>query len=410
MERTWKMQLASCGLCLTLLFGCGWKDEGDWPEIDFTPGTSSSTAPSAPPAAGPNLSPPPVSPPPSPPAPPSPPGSPPPPPSPPAPPGPPAPPSATQQPDYSGYVHKGPFLPGTEVVLKQLDASLNPTGLEETVVVTDPLGGYTVPLAFRSSLVELTATGRFYNEVLDTEPADPLTLGLINDFSNLPFGNINLLTTLSRSRIRHLMGGGMAFENARDQAEAEVKKMFGCYVEFQKFAATDLAREELAPFFLLLASGTLIQKNSVSEITTRIAAIESDLETDGELSDPSLRSNLKQAQNTVNGYGMFLNLYDRYADLGLTIAQQNHSHRYRHFEDGCAPAPMTLFSDTFDSDTGWTLGPESSITGGVLTVGGTVGASAPFLYPPGLKVPAFDPFIFKLTLGNSFVPRDRWTA
>ncbi|MEO5971365.1 MAG: hypothetical protein ABIQ95_15680 [Bdellovibrionia bacterium] len=103
--------------------------------------------------------------------------------------------------NVTGHVQKGPFSQGTNIIIQELDNALIPTGLLYSTSTTDYTGTFAVASNLKSSMVEVVATGYYFNEVSGELSASPLTLRVYEDLSVSPHINVNILTSLAHDRI-----------------------------------------------------------------------------------------------------------------------------------------------------------------------------------------------------------------
>lgn len=124
--------------------------------------------------------------------------------------------------DYSGGVQKGPFVLGSTVTVATLDATGNPTGQQFPTQTTSDLGEFEVSVP--TGPVSIEGSGFYFNEVTGELSAGNMTLRAID----VPPGAgvrstfVNIVTHLTFNRVKVLLGQGMPFEDAIDQAELEL--------------------------------------------------------------------------------------------------------------------------------------------------------------------------------------------
>jgi hypothetical protein len=120
-----------------------------------------------------------------------------------------------------GAVEKGPLVIGSNVDVSELDSSLNPTGRVFHTTTTNNLGAFSVPVTLSSPYVEITANGYYYDETAGSLSVAPLALSALASVSGDTTIDVNVLTQLIEPRVRALVSGGMGFDSALSQAEAE---------------------------------------------------------------------------------------------------------------------------------------------------------------------------------------------
>jgi hypothetical protein len=126
--------------------------------------------------------------------------------------------------DVQGRAFKGPFLPSSSVDLYVLDSDLNQTGLTFSGTVTDESGAYYIANVPVDGAVELIVEGYFFNEVSGQLSNDKITLKALTEQTGTI--NVNLFTTISMRRVRHLVSTGMSVQGAKEQALQELASHF----------------------------------------------------------------------------------------------------------------------------------------------------------------------------------------
>lgn len=120
-----------------------------------------------------------------------------------------------------GYAQKGPFLPGSRVTIIGLDERLYPTGdtfLSETY---GPLGEYDAG-SLAPGLYQVEVSGRTRAES-GSGPEITLRAIAAADEEGLVTASVTAITHLTTPRIRQLVRDGMDLDDARLQAEAELR-------------------------------------------------------------------------------------------------------------------------------------------------------------------------------------------
>lgn len=126
-----------------------------------------------------------------------------------------------------GVAQKGPFLPGSRVVVAELDTALRSTGVTYTTETFGPLGEFETR-ALEGSLYQVDVTGPVVHEynVGDVEPVI-LRAIVAPDVRSSVAGSVTVITHLTTPRLRVLVAEGMALEAARLQAETELRTTLG---------------------------------------------------------------------------------------------------------------------------------------------------------------------------------------
>jgi len=123
-------------------------------------------------------------------------------------------------------VAQGPLVSGSIVTAHDVDASLTPlpgVALSAYKISTN-LGVFTAS-GVPASTVELTATGNYFDSVLNATSTVPVTLKSYVTSGDISW-NVNILTTLAYQRIKTRVNTGETFLVARQKAENEVLNIF----------------------------------------------------------------------------------------------------------------------------------------------------------------------------------------
>ena len=140
-----------------------------------------------------------------------------------------------------GSVQKGPFVKGSDVVLKETSAegNLEPTGREFTTKTINDDGNFEFDsLELESQYVLLSAEGYYIREIGSERSNCILHLNAASNLEKRSTANINLLTHFEYKRVLKLVKEGKSFSEAKRQAATELMNAFG--VEVPKKAAEDL--------------------------------------------------------------------------------------------------------------------------------------------------------------------------
>ncbi|HYG39343.1 MAG TPA: hypothetical protein VD908_12015 [Cytophagales bacterium] len=221
----------------------------------------------------------------------------------------------------NGSVQKGPFVSGSTITIQELkDTTLSPTGKTYITSTTNDFGKFFLESKISSGYIELISQGYYFNEVSGQISDGPLTLsGLVKTSETLDV-NINILTTLTKDRIKYLMSTeNKSFEDAKIQAEKEVLKAFGIVESIPNgFESLDISKNTEGDAILIAISSILQSLNSVGELSEIISKINLDLKEDGILSNGLIQI-LKENESNIQGINIRNNLLARYSSLGLSI-------------------------------------------------------------------------------------------
>ena len=123
-----------------------------------------------------------------------------------------------------GYIQKGPYNNGTSIYIYELNNDLSPTGRTYNTQIENTYGMFSFnSIILNTNKIKIEASGYYFNEVLGKLSDAPLTLYALSDISNNNGINVNLVTSLEKSRIEYLMSNSISFPNAKNQAQKEMK-------------------------------------------------------------------------------------------------------------------------------------------------------------------------------------------
>ena len=224
-----------------------------------------------------------------------------------------------------GYVQKGPFLNGTEIMLSEMSTGLTPTGRVFTTQIIDNNGSFDFDkISLSSSIVALKADGFYFDEIRNENAAARLSLYALADISGKTSLNVNILTTLEKSRVEYLIDNGSSFSEAKQQAEAEILKIF-------EIGKSDIGQPEDLDIThagdgnaVLLAISLILQGNlSVAALSELLAGIGQDVREDGNLDSLALGNTLVNNATYLNAGTIRQNLEKKYAALGTDVTIPN---------------------------------------------------------------------------------------
>ena len=220
-----------------------------------------------------------------------------------------------------GYVQKGPFLNGTALQLSELRKDLSPTGKVFTGQLLDNQGTFSIRnVDLVSQYVQLQATGFYFNEVSNTNSSAQLTLYALSDLRERSALNVNLLSTLERSRAEYLISQDIPFAEAKSQAHHEILDIFEMDAEqIVDSELLDITRPGEANAKLLALSLILQGYLNVSELSELVANINTDIREDGYLNSGRLGSTLVNNAVALPLADIRKQLQDRYELLGLSV-------------------------------------------------------------------------------------------
>ncbi|NOY37947.1 MAG: hypothetical protein GXO83_10285, partial [Chlorobi bacterium] len=175
-------------------------------------------------------------------------------------------------------------------------------------------------ISLSSSVVELKADGFYFNEVKNENSAARLPLYALADLSGKTSLNVNILTTLEKSRVEYLMDNGSSFSGAKQQAESEILKIFG--IEMPDIASPENLDITLAGDgnAVLLAISLILQGNlPVAGLSELLADVGRDIREDGSLDSLALGNTLVNNATYLDPVTVRQNLEERYAGLDADV-------------------------------------------------------------------------------------------
>ena len=225
--------------------------------------------------------------------------------------------------EYSikGYVQKGPFILGSRITIQELNNNLEPLGNLYEIETLDDFGNYELPNKVNNRYVEIIANGYYFNEITGSLSLAPLTLRAISDLSLVDSVNVNLLTTLTSKRIRHLLlNDNLSFQESKLISENEVLSVFNISDStVQDFEYMDISKAGKQNAILLALSCILQSNQSEAELSELVSKMSLDIESDGLVSDSTLINTLRDNSNLLDLNKIRSNLQDRYNNLGVNI-------------------------------------------------------------------------------------------
>lgn len=194
----------------------------------------------------------------------------------------------------AGYVQKGPFISGSSVTVYDLLSDLSQTGRTFNAEITDNQGSFEVNnVIFSSNYVKIKADGYYFNEVTGKQSASQLTLYALADMSGKQTINVNVLTHLEKSRVEYLIKEGLTFDEAKEQAQTEILRIFNISASTQKESESLTICGTSENDAILLAVSAILQGyRTESELTELLSNISNDVKADGTLDNDAIGSEL----------------------------------------------------------------------------------------------------------------------
>jgi hypothetical protein len=241
----------------------------------------------------------------------------------------PAPPPAAVTTTLTGLVQKGPFLAGSSIAIQPLDAQLNPTGTSFTTVTSNSAGAFSAANVPQNTLIEITASGFYFDEVRNTNSGAQITLRALarSGTSGATQANANILTSLARQRIVNRVAVGVAFSAAKSQAESEVLAALRIPSAATGFEMLDYAQSS-GDSATLLAASAIVQQFAVNageatstvdaELSLFVSQFATDLADNGTIDGATLLDQIDDAIDMVDAAAVAANLTAKYQSLGVT--------------------------------------------------------------------------------------------
>ena len=226
----------------------------------------------------------------------------------------------------TGTVQKGPFISGASINFFELGSNFVQTGLAYNTQTINNVGNFELSkgLSLTSSNLLFVAQGFYFNEVSGANSEVPLTLYLVSDISNQNNININLITTLEKSRVLYLISEGATYSDADAQARKDVLNIFFISKEDMADAQNLNIISEGDDNAILLAISVILQSyRTTSELSSLISDIALDIEKDGVLDNEKLGSELINGAILLNTQKVRENLGKFYSDNGISVSIPN---------------------------------------------------------------------------------------
>ena len=230
-------------------------------------------------------------------------------------------PTITNEIHASGFIQKGPFVSGSQITIQELDNSLIPNGTTFQTVTNDDFGSFELNSTISTDYLEVISTGFYFNEVTGNLSDANLSLRVLCEVTDTAEINVNILTSLSKSRIEYLiLEEGKTFVQASQQAETEILSIFNINTSnLLSFNHMDISQAGESNAILLAISVILQNGNSVAELSELISKISLDIKEDGIINDQNITQTILNNGKIVNLATIRKNIEDRYTSLGLTV-------------------------------------------------------------------------------------------
>ena len=232
------------------------------------------------------------------------------------------------------------MIRGSHVEIRTLDESLTPTGNSYTATIDNDFGDFNYEaLKINNSYAKLTVSGYFFNEVHGELSEGTTQLDAIVDLNNNNTININVLTHLMSTRIRHLVTTeGKTYKQANAQAQEELLTQFG----LQKYASKDISQfsntsGDDASGALIAITALILTDRSDAEIVEFLSILANEFGAEGAFSQETkkkIRSGIGYLNADLDRISE--NLKNRYKELGKEIAIKDLAYYFDWDNDGIA--------------------------------------------------------------------------
>ena len=201
-------------------------------------------------------------------------------------------PPATTYTATAGIAQKGPLMAGSSVTARELGLNLSATGNLYTYA-TMANGSFAPTDKYASPLLAMTATGSYADEVTGAASDGPVTLKSYADLNAETVLNVNVLTTLAFTRVNTLLNtNGMAFADARGQAEREVLAAFGITLATSPgaFGSLDASANTDGGHILAALSSVIVQGRTSAQVGALLTTLQADIASNGTVPSADLQA------------------------------------------------------------------------------------------------------------------------
>lgn len=223
--------------------------------------------------------------------------------------------------DYhiQGQATKGPLKQGGTVIVRELNDTLQPTGVSFQGSIEDDRGYFGLPqVSLEEDYALIEAEGFFFHELrpLTQEKVKLRAVAFLPDSART---QLNVLTTLETDRILHLVREeGQDFPQARDQAQREVARALNLEVpaapsRFLDPYGLSRAAARRRSLDAVLANG-LFREGTTGDWLRELAA---DIESDGEIDKTSSLLQLTASAEALPLLRIHRRLDAHYRGLGI---------------------------------------------------------------------------------------------
>lgn len=222
----------------------------------------------------------------------------------------------------NSLVQKGPFVAGSGILIIELNDNLESTSTSYNTETIDDFGSFEFNGSINSNNLDIEATGFYFNEITGDLSNGQITLRSFIQVSEQNRSNINILTTLSRQRIKYLMlSEDKSYQEAKLQAEKEVLQTFNIPTNIMdnlgSFQDLDISQSGKGNAILLAVSCILQGVNGDGELSELITKYANDLEIDGSIDTDFVINKINEGSSNVVPSVVRNNLEHRFESLGV---------------------------------------------------------------------------------------------
>lgn len=225
-------------------------------------------------------------------------------------------------------VQKGPFVAGSGILIVELNDNLESNSISYNTETVDDFGSFKFNESINSNNLDIEATGFYFNEITGDLSNGQITLRSFIQVSEDTKSNINILTTLSRQRIKYLMLEEVkSYQEAKIQAEKEVLRAFNIpahiIANLGPFQDLDISQEGTGNAILLAISCVLQGNNEDGELSELITKFANDLESDGSIDTDFVINKINEGGAHVEPNLIKNNLTQRFESLDVDYSLPN---------------------------------------------------------------------------------------
>ena len=181
-----------------------------------------------------------------------------------------------------GYVNRGQYTIGSEVVLRELDSTLAQTGIVHRSVIEDTLGAFIFPdVKLTQPYVHIEIIGRYNAVCYDFIERGGNFFGALEAYADIRKGdtvNLNILTHMQAKRLPRYIDKGYSFDSAMSAVQAEISALLMFDMLHTEFNKLNLVTKQEESSYLLGA--TVLAEGNVHYDSTFDKMLENEVLTD----------------------------------------------------------------------------------------------------------------------------------